>query len=400
MTAQPLETVRSQIVSLVRDFVRRDVLPVANRYDNEDIYPAELAETMRQMGLFGITIPEEYGGLGLDHTTFAMVFEELSKGWMSVSGIIGTHHVLASILFRDGTDEQKSRLLPRMASGEVRGGLALTEPEAGTDVQAIQMTAVKDGDAEFLWIADNGRKRTPATGYEYPDSGGPTVGQVVKMSMDGETVMRLPTPPVDAYRTGDYMPTWVAVNEERHGGNGDVWVTDGYAADLIHRYDKSGNYVTTITGEEGRVGKFNNPHAVMMDTRKSEPELYVADRGNGQIQVYDADGVFKRAFGGGDFIKPSGLTLSGDRMVVADLNARLSVIDADDVLICHLGDNHEVTDVKGWPNNVNEDGDKVRPGVLKPGRFNSPHGIAADHHSNIYVAEWLIGGRYVKLAVE
>ena len=150
MTAQPTEAVRNQIVSLVRDFVRRDVLPVADRYDNEDIYPAELAETMRQMGLFGITIPEEYGGMGLDHTTFAMVFEELSKGWMSVSGIIGTHHVLASILSRDGTDEQKSRLLPRMASGEVRGGLALTEPEAGTDVQGIQMTAVKDGDDYIL----------------------------------------------------------------------------------------------------------------------------------------------------------------------------------------------------------------------------------------------------------
>ena len=139
------------------------------------------------------------------------------------------------------------------------------------------ITAVKDGDAEFLWIADNGRKRTPATAYEYPESGAPTVGQVVKMSMDGETVLRLPTPPVDAYRDGDYMPTWVAVNEERHGGNGDVWVTDGYAVDLVHRYDKSGNYLGTITGEDGRAGKFNNPHAILMDTRKSEPELYVAD---------------------------------------------------------------------------------------------------------------------------
>lgn len=262
------------------------------------------------------------------------------------------------------------------------------------------ITAVKDGDAEFLWIADNGRKRTPATAYEYPESGAPTVGQVVKMSMDGETVLRLPTPPVDAYRDGDYMPTWVAVNEERHGGNGDVWVTDGYAVDLVHRYDKSGNYLGTITGEDGRAGKFNNPHAILMDTRKSEPELYVADRGNGRVQVYDAEGVFKRAFGESDFIKPSGLTLSGDHMVVADLNARLSIVDPDDALVCHLGDNHDVTDVEGWPNNVSEGGDKVRPGVLRPGKFNSPHGVVADHHGNIYVAEWLIGGRYIKLAVE
>ena len=85
--------IRSQITTLVRDFVRREVEPIAQRYDNEDIYPQELIEPMREMGLFGITIPEEFGGLGLDYTTFAVIFEELSRGWMSVSGIIGTHHV-------------------------------------------------------------------------------------------------------------------------------------------------------------------------------------------------------------------------------------------------------------------------------------------------------------------
>ena len=90
--------VRNQIVTLVRDFVRREVEPIAQRYDNEDIYPQELIEPMREMGLFGITIPEEYGGLGLDYTTFAIIFEELSRGWMSVSGIIGTHHVMAHIV--------------------------------------------------------------------------------------------------------------------------------------------------------------------------------------------------------------------------------------------------------------------------------------------------------------
>ena len=114
--------VRNQIVTLVRDFVRREVEPIAQRYDNEDIYPQELIEPMREMGLFGITIPEEYGGLGLDYTTFAIIFEELSRGWMSVSGIIGTHHVMAHIVTNFGTGDQRADYLPRLASGELRAG--------------------------------------------------------------------------------------------------------------------------------------------------------------------------------------------------------------------------------------------------------------------------------------
>ncbi len=150
MTAPTSPEVRNQIVGLVREFVKRDVEPVASRYDHDDVYPAELVDRMRDMGLFGITIPEEYDGLGLDYTTFAMVFEELSKGWMSLTGPIGTHHVMAYIIASFGTQEQKRRFLPRMARGEVRGGLALTEPGAGSDVQAIQATAVRDGEEYVL----------------------------------------------------------------------------------------------------------------------------------------------------------------------------------------------------------------------------------------------------------
>ena len=150
MTTGATAEVRGQIVNMVRDFVRREVRPIADRYDNEDIYPHELVGPMREMGLFGITIPEEYGGMGLDYTTFAMIFEELSKGWMSVSGIIGTHHVLAHVVATGGTEEQKQRFLPRLASGEIRGGLALTEPDAGSDVQGIRTTAAKDGEEYVL----------------------------------------------------------------------------------------------------------------------------------------------------------------------------------------------------------------------------------------------------------
>ena len=144
------QDVRLQIINLVREFVERDVNPVASRLDNEDSYPFELVEKMKQMGLFGITIPEEYGGLGLDHTTFAIIFEQLSKGWMSLTGVIGTHHVMSSIISKFGTEDQKRRFLPGMARGEIRGGLAMTEPEAGSDVQNIQTLAVKDGDGYLL----------------------------------------------------------------------------------------------------------------------------------------------------------------------------------------------------------------------------------------------------------
>ena len=147
---QAREEARSQIVSAVREFVQRDVVPTAMRCENDDIYPAELVEQMKEMGLFGITIPEEYGGLGLDFTTFAIIFEELSKGWMSISGPIGTHHIMAEVVAKYGAPEQKQRWLPRMATGERRGGLALTEPDAGSDVQAMETTAVRDGEEYVL----------------------------------------------------------------------------------------------------------------------------------------------------------------------------------------------------------------------------------------------------------
>ena len=146
MTTTTPEEARTQIVNMVRDFVRRDVEPVAAKYDEEDIAPLDLIEQMKQMGLFGITVPEEYGGMGLDYTTFAMIFEELSKGWMSISGVIGTHHIMAYVVANYGSEEQKLRFLPSMASGKMRGGLALTESDAGSDVQSIKTLAVRDGE--------------------------------------------------------------------------------------------------------------------------------------------------------------------------------------------------------------------------------------------------------------
>ena len=126
MTTPTPEEARIQIVNMVRDFVRRDVEPVADELDREDRVPHDLIDKMKDLGLFGITVPEEYGGLGLDYTTFANIFEELSKGFMSISGAIGTHHILTYVLSHYGTEEQKLKFLPDLASGKKRGGLALT----------------------------------------------------------------------------------------------------------------------------------------------------------------------------------------------------------------------------------------------------------------------------------
>ena len=148
------QTPTNQILSLVREFVRREVAPQAAIHDRDDTYPHKLVGQMQELSLFGIAVPEAYGGLGLDHTTFAMIFEELSKGWMSITGILGTHSVMAYVLSHFGTEEQKRQWLPRMATGEMRGALALTEPNAGSDVAAIQTVAVRDGDEYVV----NGRK--------------------------------------------------------------------------------------------------------------------------------------------------------------------------------------------------------------------------------------------------
>ena len=146
MTTQTPEEARSQIVNLVRDFVRRDVEPVAAQLDRDDTVPLDLIDKMKDLGLFGITVPEEYGGMGLDYTTFAMIFEEMSKGFMSLTGAIGTHHIMTYVLTHYGTEEQKRHFLPDLASGRKRGGLALTEPGGGTDVANLEMTADKDGE--------------------------------------------------------------------------------------------------------------------------------------------------------------------------------------------------------------------------------------------------------------
>ena len=130
----------------IRSFVDKEIMPVASEWEHSGRYPTEIVETMKGLGLFGMTIPEEYGGLGIDMVSFAIVFEEIAKGWMGIAGILGSHSLSSWMIAKHGTPEQKQEFLPRLATGELRTGIGLTEPGAGTDLQGITTTAVLDGD--------------------------------------------------------------------------------------------------------------------------------------------------------------------------------------------------------------------------------------------------------------
>jgi DNA-binding beta-propeller fold protein YncE len=233
------------------------------------------------------------------------------------------------------------------------------------------MTLVNEGGIEYLWLTD---QRT---------------SEVAKTTLDGQPILNIQPPELPIYEDAKFIPTWVAVNEEQHGGNGDIWVADGYGMSYIHRYDKTGRYLSSINGEEGKAGAFKCPHGLWIDRRHAEPELYIADRGNQRVQVYDLDGKFKRAFGSDILTSPCGFVTYGDWLLIPELRARLTILDGADKLIGYLGDNESVCDIAGWPNHP--------PALIQSGKFNSPHGVAIDDAGNLFVVEWIIGGRVTKL---
>jgi alkylation response protein AidB-like acyl-CoA dehydrogenase len=153
------------ITEMVHQFVDEQILPNAEHYDHEDLFPEPIVEQMKELGLFGVTIPEEYGGMGLDLSTYAMIVEELSRGWISISGVINTHFIGSYLLMKFGTAEQRDQYLPRMATGEIRAAFSLSEPELGSDVQAIKTSAKKGDDGKYeingqkMWVT-NGLRST------------------------------------------------------------------------------------------------------------------------------------------------------------------------------------------------------------------------------------------------
>jgi len=227
---------------------------------------------------------------------------------------------------------------------------------------------VEEDGVEFLWLVDQ------------------ETAHVEKVTLEGKLAQRLEAPAHAAYEEKRYVPTWAAVNERRHGGNGDIWVADGYGASLIHRYNAAGQLLATLDGTTG-AGRFSCPHGIAFDPRKATPELYVADRGNHRVQVFDGEGSFLRSFGAEFLSSPDGFVFSGGRVIVPELFGRVAVLDGEDRLLDYLGEVPGAEKLPGWPND----------NAVCPGGFNSPHGAGADAAGNLFVVEWRVGGRIIKL---
>jgi len=174
---------QSEILKAVRTFVEEKILPVATELEHADEYPQEIVDGLKELGVFGLTIPEEYDGLGESLLTYALCVEEIARGWMSVSGVINTHFIVAYMLMRHGTEEQKKKYLPRMAAGEVRGAFSMSEPGLGSDVAAVKTKAVRvddgDGDAwridgQKMWLTNGGTSNLVATLVRTADTEGQT----------------------------------------------------------------------------------------------------------------------------------------------------------------------------------------------------------------------------------
>lgn len=157
-----LTDIQQEILSTVRNFVDKEIIPHAQELEHADAYPQEIVDGLKELGIFGLMIPEEYGGLGESLLTYALVVEEIARGWMSVSGVINTHFIVAYMIKQHGTQEQKEHYLPRMATGEVRGAFSMSEPGLGSDVAGIRTKAVEQADGGYvidgqkMWLTNGG----------------------------------------------------------------------------------------------------------------------------------------------------------------------------------------------------------------------------------------------------
>ncbi|NYF97440.1 hypothetical protein [Janibacter cremeus] len=334
---------------------------------------------------------------------------EIVSDWADLSAVPGAsdsfaHHGLAFTHSGDLLAFHAGQLVTFDQDGSIRD-------RAHTDLtEGHGLTIIQEGADELVWVADPGF--TTQCGAGAGDGAPPSdfglglniqrgPGRVVLLTLAGEVVRELERPPTAAVDHrgpfAPYAPTSVAVNETRWGGDGHMWVADGYGSNVVHRFDASGRHLSTLDGVEGG-GRFDCPHAVFIDRRPGKTvELYVADRGNSRLAVYDLEGRFLRLSGEGIVNSPSGFTIWQDCLVVAELFARLTVLDDNDQLLAHLGADSQATSRKGWPNAWDDDGVARRPARIPPGLLNSPHAVAVSPGGDLVVAEWIIGGRYTRL---
>jgi hypothetical protein len=281
---------------------------------------------------------------------------------------------------------------PRILVFDPSGQQLADWPLQGREGHGITATSDATG-RDVLWIADPGFKLGITGAAVAPID--EQQGRVSAWDASGRKLAELEAPPHRLYEEGPYRPTGVAV-ADGPGENGDLWVADGYGRSLVHHYSSRGHYLASLDGEAGG-GRFDGPHAAaIVRGRGPEPELYVCDRENGRIQVFDLDGRYRRTVGEGLFTSPSGALTVGNRLIVAELKARLIVLE-DDQIIGSIGADDEAPQRPGWPNRLDGSGDMVPPGGIPEDRFNSPHAMATDGQGNLYVTEFMLGGRISKL---
>jgi alkylation response protein AidB-like acyl-CoA dehydrogenase len=205
-----LSDTQKAIVETVRDFVEKDVIPVADEMEQRDEFPEAIVEQMKELGLFGLTVPEEYGGIGESLTTYALTVVELARGWMSLSGVLNTHFMGCYLINKFGTDEQKQSFLPRMATGEVRAALAMSEPEAGSDVQSIRTKAIRDGDdyvvnGQKMWLTNGLRAGLVMTLVKTDPEADPPHKGMSMLMVEKEPGEPKPAPGLDVGKNIDKM---------------------------------------------------------------------------------------------------------------------------------------------------------------------------------------------------
>jgi hypothetical protein len=340
---------------------------------------------------------------------------ELRREWADLSAIPAAasswaHNGIAVTSAGDLVGFHAGRLVAFDQDGHL-SWTAMTELTEGHGITLVQ----EEGE-EYLWISDPGfvfERVVDEGDGEWKSLFGKGIHRhgdeprVVKMSLDGSIQFELPLPSTDPNSPpglmGTFCPCDCAVDEERFGGSGDIWVADGYGSSIVHRFDKHGDELLRLTGEEGG-GRFLCPHSVYIDRRPGKDvELYIADRENRRIQVYDLEGGYRRTFGEAFLSSPSGFVQWGDALVVAELYSRLALLDINDDLIEYVGavshpnHDHVWPSRPGWPNSLDGTGRAVAPLDTDHNRLNSPHSLAVDENGHLYVSEWMIGGCYTQV---